>query len=1016
MRQTRSFEGGVSAQSALREFQRHGQHLPVAFTQTITADGDLFEVVPEDASFLQAEAFVDCLCAQVPSTHEPLKNLKPLALKCLPRFLNRIRRNPLSANQHEATEPPRVAESDNVCQTACFASHGTCGVVDLGASQNVMGNNHLPAFLEQLSPEVRPKVKQGPCQLVFRFGNSATVQSSKALYVPIGRFWLRIALVPGSTPFLLSNSFCRSLQAVIDTDTHEIWFKNLGCKIKMIVSDRNLFLLNIADLVNPPVLKVSNVSQTSACYLTQPVQTEIPFRKEVCFDEVPKLSEVPACITSAGDVPESGKSHSHPSSQQYLKPRQRDFRSTPRPESHERDFGTTLPQAPDRAQGHDHHEGTRADESGGVGRESRGFRENPLWTEVPGRGSERDVLDQMDRRSHGPKRQDDTQGVHLLRPPLHDSRGRDRGDPDRLQGEGRSESDEQGANGASKRQDLLQCTSRVSGPAGSSSPRGCGERSMGDVGGTRRDPVSSGLTDHSGQCRAEPDGPHRNGPGATCGRDDSTTADGMSQDLNVDAMLPTLQVEVEGHLQNNCQDPNFPHDNVLESAHRYEIPSNWVEMELIRTLTRQGFFHQSHQSHQKDRHIDLLELTIGDKAFEARMCAKAGVRCRSLTLTEACLNTWEGRSRIYMFLATHRPSHVWCHCGQQSNLHGRGLEILNLLVAALFRHQMCQGLHCHVYLSWPALAAFETTALDEMRANAYCSWIGCVRDSQLQVYAQVWSSSKILSRDLDVRRSKIDWPTYPQSVAPNELQSRQMHGQILRCVSRSLQRSEEPILVSQEREQGLGNSESNLQQMIKRRRRTYNAYKQTVQAPPLDHDSLAPDRASQCQAILRLIKGQMSRGNTTLTPGEAWDKLQAVFPEVTLHQVEVVRNASRRRRPTQDLAPAEAPWRRTFFLHRSLQEVMIDPTWEAWEDLSRRHLVRPTEPSSVMVTMFGSRVTDAPDQFPEPRTAVRRSVAAFGNLPSTLQTPPLQSPLMQPVEVDPRFAKLTKGQQRCIRT
>ena len=56
------------------------------------------------------------------------------------------------------------------------------------------------------------------------------------------------------------------------------------------------------------------------------------------------------------------------------------------------------------------------------------------------------------------------------------------------------------------------------------------------------------------------------------------------------------------------------------------------------------------------------------------------------------------------------------------------------------------------------------------------------------------------------------------------------------------------------------------------------------------------------------------------------------------------------------------------FCTRFLHEVLLDPHWELWEGLSKRQLTRPTEPSSLMITMFGSRASSESSQFPDPQT------------------------------------------------
>lgn len=129
-----------------------------------------------------------------------------------------------------------------------FASSGTIGVVDLGASQTVMGHLQLKELLEQLPQAIRVQVRRVPCQIVFRFGNHQTLTSKNALLLPLKGQWIRIAIVEGNTPFLLSSSFLKCIKAVIDTEEGTLWSKLLGRFLHIERNSKELFLMNINQL------------------------------------------------------------------------------------------------------------------------------------------------------------------------------------------------------------------------------------------------------------------------------------------------------------------------------------------------------------------------------------------------------------------------------------------------------------------------------------------------------------------------------------------------------------------------------------------------------------------------------------------------------------------------------------------------------------------------------------------------------------------------------------------------
>ena len=84
----------------------------------------------------------------------------------------------------------------------CLPTHQTIGILDLGASQTVMGRYQVDEFLELLPEAARCRVFEQPVDMSFRFGNNSVVPCRVALMVPVDRFWIKIAVVDTKTPFL----------------------------------------------------------------------------------------------------------------------------------------------------------------------------------------------------------------------------------------------------------------------------------------------------------------------------------------------------------------------------------------------------------------------------------------------------------------------------------------------------------------------------------------------------------------------------------------------------------------------------------------------------------------------------------------------------------------------------------------------------------------------------------------------------------------------------------------------
>ena len=149
-----------------------------------------------------------------------------------------------------------------------FASSGTNGIVDLGASQTVIGSQQVTDLLQGLPSHIRARAHRTPCHLVFRFGNHQTLTSKHALVLPIHDGWFRIAVVPGPTPFLLSSAFLKQIQAVIDTDQGTMWSKVLRRYLMLERSPKNLFLMDLNQLWNDsivPASETSGIAQTDFC-------------------------------------------------------------------------------------------------------------------------------------------------------------------------------------------------------------------------------------------------------------------------------------------------------------------------------------------------------------------------------------------------------------------------------------------------------------------------------------------------------------------------------------------------------------------------------------------------------------------------------------------------------------------------------------------------------------------------------------------------------------------------------
>eukprot|EP00435_Cladocopium_sp_Y103_P021822 s385_g5.t1 len=177
-------------------------------------------------------------------------------------------RNPLS--RKTAASLP-----DSSQEVVTFASHGTHGIVDLGASMSVIGESQFQQLCKHLPVTVKHAMKEAPCNVSFRFGNDSIVVGRRAVFFPVGDKWIKVVIVPSNTPFLIANSVFRSLGALIDVASSCIRFQSLEKTVPMHLTDRKLFRIDLLDLLQnehqPPTEAVMLMNQIPEVHEVQQV-------------------------------------------------------------------------------------------------------------------------------------------------------------------------------------------------------------------------------------------------------------------------------------------------------------------------------------------------------------------------------------------------------------------------------------------------------------------------------------------------------------------------------------------------------------------------------------------------------------------------------------------------------------------------------------------------------------------------------------------------------------------------
>ena len=183
----------------------------------------------------------------------PCRNEKPARrnerdLDCQPPIRSLSATVSGQSESHQSREGE--AESGDL---SFFATHGTYGVMDSGATRTVIGSDFVAELLQNLDPSVRRQVKRCHHETTFRFGNLGTLKSTQAMVIPIGSLLLKIAIVKGSTPFLLSNTLLRKMRAKIDCEHDRLHSPLLFKPVSLQATSKGLYLVDLNELVKAAV-------------------------------------------------------------------------------------------------------------------------------------------------------------------------------------------------------------------------------------------------------------------------------------------------------------------------------------------------------------------------------------------------------------------------------------------------------------------------------------------------------------------------------------------------------------------------------------------------------------------------------------------------------------------------------------------------------------------------------------------------------------------------------------------
>ena len=124
-------------------------------------------------------------------------------------------------------------------------------IIDTGASRAVIGSDRLEMLVQTFPREIRQKVMKVPTDgIVFKFGNAGCLSSEYAVLLPRAQNdWLRVEVVPGQTPFLISNAVLGKLRGVVDVEGRQLGFRGSDKWIPLFGVRKNLLGVKVMDLL-----------------------------------------------------------------------------------------------------------------------------------------------------------------------------------------------------------------------------------------------------------------------------------------------------------------------------------------------------------------------------------------------------------------------------------------------------------------------------------------------------------------------------------------------------------------------------------------------------------------------------------------------------------------------------------------------------------------------------------------------------------------------------------------------
>ena len=936
---------------------------------------------------------------------EPDRSDRQFARECLRK--RRCEKDSImltSSNESSVEVSPLIVEAETF---NVVASHGpNFGIMDTGATKTVMGSNLIKPFLDNLNEEVRKKVRRSNCQITFRFGNLQTLDSTQALVIPIGHLHLKIAIVPGNTPFLLSNTLLRALKAATDFHNHVLISPMLDQAIPLVLSAKGLFLIDMNlltdvarsmdgriiretfTLTDIPAGKFANPEGPMKVTVESKVLTGSENERDSECLKVNSVECTRSCEAARNSVFESAAVEPSVQISETSSPTFR--RATIC------DHVSDRPPQEDSSAQHGALGGCDQVQPASTGEHEDGFRSGSSWKDFRNDVVRPPELDQVVHRTLPEQSQMGAPQDDALHRTQDRKARTGRNNRSSADGRGHEEEGQTSVYNTGTQEDVsCQDNGQEHGQSNAHQVRDHGGIGR-TLGGSRHrgaEHCPVGATGDPGRNsdHAIPNAQHRE-----CAADHREPSSELCHHARAEGRL--LSESPEWHLIHAGDGDQDCHDCIQQSVSETSDRNRFNK--LVRQLTMELEECARKCPDTPKSQSMLFEVFCSRNSQLTQQCVNLGNQAHRFGYDQGNLHEIDGRRNLFEALVQHRPRHLWFspECGPWcafSELNAskspqafelirnrRRLHIVDLaLGVVLLRFQIQNRNHFHWEQPSRSLM-FRNPLVKEMLEKTQCAQfdmcvMGDLQDPmsgvRMKKGLQVMTTSRKMFQHLhghtcpgNHEHQQIEGSTWfqGQSISRTKFTERYPR-KFARNVARVMNHDlcSIPFVL----EHCFVNLDVDNPRVHKCPRRTDTRAKASV--PPAIEPAELPelkrrrivekgsDHSVNLTEKWKVIVDKVDHltprvGKKVIRDNEIINCFQELLPDKEVQFAIVCRGTDRALGPGKDVVLGEAPFRRCVFKHRTTDAIMIEESWELWEQLSQARIQRKGHPCRLNITPF----------------------------------------------------------------